>query len=81
MVPRAGGNTSRKKFLALPASKKFHINHSEATSSTSLWRGNGAEGHEQKLPTLLNSVCVRAYGVITSRLPPNPKTYPRRLFR
>lgn len=41
MVPRAGGNTSRKKFLALPASKKFHINHSEATSSTSLWRGNG----------------------------------------
>lgn len=43
MVARLGGNlTSRKKFLALPASKKFHINHREATSST--WLGRGAEG-------------------------------------
>lgn len=74
MVARLGGNlTSRKKFLALPASKKFRINHREATSST--WLGRGAGGHEQKLPTLLNSVCVRAYGVITSRLPTPNATY------
>ena len=73
MVPRAGGNTSRKKFLALPASKKFHINHSEATSSTWLRRGNGAEGHEQKLPTLLNK-CLRS-SVRRNYVSPSTQSY------
>lgn len=73
----AAGNASRKKFLALPASKKFHINHREATSSSGERAARETQGGtRQKLPTLLNSVCVRAYGVITSRLPPNA-TYSR----
>lgn len=76
----AAGNASRKKFLALPASKKFHINHTSQHPRVAFKRERDG-GTGRNYSTLLNSVCVRAVPRNYVPLPPNATTYsPVRLF-